>query len=91
MLPETQKMFGEGTLSALESQHVKETPVPDRLRRLSDQEVVLIEQALDLLAEEASHDTSDPLALSVLDLLRQEFTHENAQRFMAARRKMVPA
>jgi hypothetical protein len=65
--------------------------VPDRLRILSDQEVVLIEQGLDLLAEQSDNATSDPLATSVLDRLRTEFNHENTQRFHAARRQMVIA
>lgn len=83
-------MFGEGTLAELEAAH-KENKVPDRLRTLSDQEVVLIEQALDFLAEQPITEMTEDISVATLDRLRREFTHENTQRLHAARRQMVVA
>lgn len=84
-------MFGEGTLSALEAEHAVKAPEPDRLRVFADQEVVLIEQALGLLLEQAEFNTSDYVAVDAAYRLRAEFSHEDTQRFHAARRKMVVA
>lgn len=57
--------------------------VPSRLAKFSDQEIVVLEQALTLLKENTA-ETTDAFALSTLHKMVQEVQDEDMARFHAA-------